>query len=287
MVLVMGVVNVTPDSFSDGGRFVGTDRAVAHGMALLAAGADILDIGGEATNPKATSVDATTEAGRILPVIERLAKAGARVSVDTTKADVARTALNAGATIINDISGGLWDPGMVEVIETTGAEYIAGHVTAPSLFEMFDAEAGATAITWESVRDDLLARLAVLSPAARARTWVDPGLGFGKGADPATNLSLIEHAGDLGQATGCPVVIGPSRKRFLRKVILGPAARHDAPSALDPTAEHAHALLELDAATVGACLAGVRSGARMLRVHNVTLLRAALALYTRISAPSR
>lgn len=272
----MGVVNVTPDSFSDGGRFVGTDRAVAHGMALLAAGADILDIGGEATNPKATSVDATTEASRILPVIERLAKAGARVSVDTTKADVARTALNAGATIINDISGGLWDPGMVEVIETTAAEYIAGHVTAPSLFEMFDAEADATTITWETVRDDLRVRLAALSPAARARTWVDPGLGFGKGADPVTNLSLIEHAGDLGRATGCPVVIGPSRKRFLRKVMQSPAARHDAPSELD-----------LDAATVGACLAGVRSGARMLRVHNVTLLRAALALYTRISAPSR
>src|SRR5882724_10478708 len=114
--LVMGIVNVTPDSFSDGGRYLDTASAVAHGLALLADGADILDVGGEATNPRATPITADEELRRVLPVIERLAAAGATVSVDTTKAAVARAAVAAGARIVNDVSGGLLDPEMAEAI---------------------------------------------------------------------------------------------------------------------------------------------------------------------------
>src|SRR5438270_10769017 len=106
----MGVVNVTPDSFSDGGRYLDTDTAVAHGLQLLRDGADILDVGGEATNPRATPISAADELARVLPVVERLVAAGARVSIDTTKAEVARAAVAAGATIVNDVSGGLFDP---------------------------------------------------------------------------------------------------------------------------------------------------------------------------------
>src|SRR5215203_2907395 len=115
-ILVMGVVNVTPDSFSDGGKYLGADAAVAHGLQLLRDGADILDVGGEATNPKAQPIDAAEECRRVLPVIERLVKAGARVSVDTTKAVVARAAVQAGAKLVNDVSGGLFDADMPHTI---------------------------------------------------------------------------------------------------------------------------------------------------------------------------
>lgn len=261
-VLLMGVVNATPDSFSDGGRYAAVEAAVAQGLQLVADGADVVDVGGEATNPQAAAVDAATELARVLPVIERLAAAGVRVSVDTTKAVVARAAVAAGATIVNDVSGGRFDPDMAAVLADTGAEYIAGHLRGRSLAEVFRGEAPAS---WREVADELVGQLAALTPATRARTWVDPGLGFGKGADPAGNLALIRHVGELARATGCPVVIGASRKRFLARTVGG------APSEL-----------ALDAASVGAALAAVRCGARMLRAHNVALLRAALAVYTRI-----
>lgn len=266
-VLVMGVVNVTPDSFSDGGRYASVEAAVAHGLALLAEGADLLDVGGEATNPRAVPVDAGTEQARVLPVIERLAAAGARVSIDTTKAGVARAALAAGATIVNDVSGGLFDPAMPEVLEASGAIYITGHLRGRSLGEVFTAEAP---LSWQQVADELCERLAALDPETRSRAWVDPGLGFGKGADPEANLGLIRHVGELARATNCPVAVGPSRKRFLARLVAG----NGPTEAVTP--------LALDAASVAACLGAVKSGARMLRVHNVALLRAALAVYTKI-----
>ncbi|MDQ3299144.1 MAG: dihydropteroate synthase, partial [Myxococcota bacterium] len=124
----MGVVNVTPDSFSDGGAFLDPARAVAHGLQLARDGADILDVGGEATNPHATAIDADEELRRVLPVIEQLAATGATVSIDTTKAVVARAAVAAGARIINDVSGGLFDPAMAAVVADLDVTYIAGHL---------------------------------------------------------------------------------------------------------------------------------------------------------------
>lgn len=265
-VLVMGVVNVTPDSFSDGGQFLDPDAAVAHGLQLLRDGADILDVGGEATNPRAIAVTADEELCRALPVVERLAAAGATVSIDTTKAIVARAAIAAGARIINDVSGGLFDPEMADAIGD--ATYIAGHLRGRSIAEVFAAEpegGAARPLDWGTVADELAARLAALPAAARERTWVDPGLGFGKGANPEANLALLRHAGDLGARLGRPVVVGASRKRFVRRAY---GVRGDD-------------LAALDAASVSASLEAIAAGANVVRVHNVALLRAAVALYTK------
>jgi dihydropteroate synthase len=269
----MGIVNVTPDSFSDGGRYADADAAVEHGLALLREGADILDVGGEATNPRATPVTADEELRRVLPVVERLAAAGATVSIDTTKALVARAAVNAGATIVNDVSGGLFDPEMAGAIGN--ATYIAGHLRGRSIAEVFSVEARAesidsgplrskAALDWRVVADELAERLVALPSAARERAWVDPGLGFGKGADPEVNLTLIRHCGDLGARLGRPVVIGASRKRFVRRAF--GVQDGDLPA--------------LDAASVTATLDAIAAGANVVRVHNVALLRAGLALYT-------
>lgn len=269
--LVMGVVNVTPDSFSDGGQFLDPSAAIEHGLALAADGADLLDVGGEATNPRAAPIDAAEELRRVLPVIEglraRLGSAGGggapvAISIDTVKAEVARAALAAGASIVNDVSGGLFDADMAAALAGTDATYIAGHLRGASIADVFGRE---EAVTTADVAAELHARLAALPPEVRARAWVDPGLGFGKGSDPEGNLALIRRAGELRLAVRRPVVVGPSRKRFLRRLVGG------APD-----------LAALDAATVAACLGAVRSGAQVLRVHNVALLRAALAVYTRL-----
>lgn len=258
----MGVVNVTPDSFSDGGRHLDPAAAVAHGLALRADGADILDVGGEATNPRARPIEAEEELRRILPVIEQLAAAGAVVSVDTTKAEVARRAVAAGARIVNDVSGGLFDPDMPRALADLDVTYIVGHLRGTSLAEVFAAEAP---VDWRQVAAELADRLAALPAAVAARAWVDPGLGFGKGSDPEGNLDLLRHAGDLGRTLGCPVVVGPSRKRFLHRVLGG------TPDAL-----------AVDVASVAACLGAVRAGAQVLRAHNVALLKAALTVYTKL-----
>ena len=263
LVQVMGVVNVTDDSFSDGGRYLDPARAIDHAMALVAEGADIIDVGGESTRPGAVRVDASVETARIVPVVKELAAQGVTVSIDTMHAAVARAALESGARIVNDVSGGRFDPGMGAAVAATDATYIAGHLRGRSLAEVFASEAPAS---WREVAAELDAALAALPGELRGRTWVDPGVGFGKGADPEGNLDLLRHAGDLGRALGCPVVVGPSRKRFL-KTLLGGA---------EPD------LLDLDAASVAACLAAARAGARVLRVHNVALLRPALTVYTKL-----
>jgi len=265
-VLALGVVNVTPDSFSDGGAFLAPAAANPHRRALRAPGAAIRDVGGEATNPRAAPVSVAEELARVLPVIEALAGDGATVSVDTTKAEVARAAVLAGATIVNDVAGGLFDPAMVPTVNdlswTRELTYIAGHLRGRTLAEVFAAE---RAPSWQEVAAELADRIAPLSPVARARCWIDPGLGFGKGADPEGNLALIRHAGDIAATVGRPIVIGASRKRFLRRLI------GDAP---DPHA--------LDVASIAAHLAAVRAGALVVRTHNVALLRAALAVYTQL-----
>ena len=258
--LVMGVVNVTPDSFSDGGAYLAPDAAVAHGLQLQRDGADILDIGGEATNPRATPVSADEELRRVIPVIERLAAAGATISIDTTKASVARAAVRAGASIINDVSGGLFDPAMAQAVAELEVTYIAGHLRGHSLAEVFAAEG---AVSWQIVAAELGERVRELP---RGRVWVDPGIGFGKGADPEGNVALLRHAGDIAATIRRPIVVGPSRKRFLRR-LLG--------------ADRPIDISVLDAASVLASIAGLRAGAHAVRVHNVALLRTAWTAYNK------
>jgi dihydropteroate synthase len=263
----MGIVNVTPDSFSDGGRYLDVDAAVAHGLALWRDGADILDVGGEATNPRAQPVAAERELERVLPVVTQLAAAGATVSIDTTKAIVARAAVAAGARIINDVSGGLFDAEMADAIGD--ATYVVGHLRGHSLAEVFRREAAGALrllpITWHAVADELAERLAALPAAARDRAWIDPGLGFGKGADPDTNLALLRHSGDLGVRLDRPVIVGASRKRFVRRAF---GVRDEDLDALD-------------VASTAASIDAIRAGANIVRVHNVGLLAAGLALYTK------
>lgn len=254
----MGVVNVTPNSFSESTRYPDPGEAIDHALRLVSDGADIVDVGGEATNPRAEPVSAAEELRRIVPVVERLVGAGLAVSIDTTKAEVARVAVAGGVRYVNDISGGLFDPHMSGSIGQ--ATYICGHLRGHTLREVFADERPAP---WTAVANELAARVRELSPDARARAWVDPGIGCGKGADPTTNLELVRHCGDLGRVVGCPVVVGVSRKRFLR-VLLG---RPDASE------------LELDQASVRVSLEAVQAGARMVRIHNVALLRTALRAY--------
>lgn len=268
--LIMGVVNVTPDSFSDGGMYLDPAAAVAHGLELADAGADILDLGGEATNPRAKPVSADDELRRVLPVIERLAaelatRSGSRwtrprISIDTTKAEVARRAVAAGATIVNDVSAGLFDPEMAALVaELADREvtYIAGHLRGRSLAEVFASEGS---VSWQTVSEELAARLAALSPKL---AWVDPGIGVGKGADPEGNVALVRHAGDIASTIRRPIVVGASRKRFLRRLL----------GVENTTTE------VLDAASALASLAALRAGAQVVRVHNVALLRTALSAY--------
>jgi dihydropteroate synthase len=287
-VLIMGVVNVTPDSFSDGGEFASAEAAIAHGRKLVEQGADIVDVGGEATNPRVEPIGAEVELARVLPVVEALAAAGAVVSIDTTKAAVARAAVAAGATIINDISAGQFDPEMGRTVAELSAErvaagqsaltYIAGHLRGKSLSEVFAQEGS---VGWRRVAAELADRLAQLPESVRENSWVDPGIGFGKGADPDGNLELLRHAGDIGKEVGRPVVVGPSRKRFLRKVLAEVRPKTTAGEPLSEAGPEADPLM-LDVASVAACLGAVRSGAFVVRAHNVALLRAALAVYTKI-----
>jgi len=218
---VMGIVNVTPDSFSDGGRFATTETAVAHGLALLAEGADLLDIGGESTRPGATRPLVSEELDRVVPVIRELAAAGAVISVDTMRADVAEAALAAGATLVNDVSGGLADPRMLPAVAAAGAPYAAMHWRAHSDhmsdFAAYDGPGGVVA----AVRDELARRVeAVLAAGVPAeRLVLDPGLGFAKHG--GHNWQLLAHL-DVITALGHRLLVGASRKSFLGTVLAGP-----------------------------------------------------------------
>lgn len=209
--VVMGVLNVTPDSFSDGGRYLGLDDALAHAHAMAARGADIIDVGGESTRPGAERVDPHVEAQRVVPVIKALAADGLVLSVDTTRAEVAAAAVDAGARIINDVSGGLADPGMARVAAETGAPWVLMHWRGHST--RMDALADYDDIVGE-VRDELLRQVEVaLSAGVAAEAIVlDPGLGFAKRADH--NWALLNRL-DALLSLGFPVLVGASRKRFL------------------------------------------------------------------------
>jgi dihydropteroate synthase len=261
-VTIVAALNVTPDSFSDGGRFVDArgrvdvEEAVAAGRALAAAGAHVLDVGGESTRPGSAPVPAGLEIARVRPVLEGLAKAtGLPLSVDTRKAEVAEAALEAGASIVNDVSG-LRDPRLAEVVAAHGAGLVLGHLR------------GEPATMQERVHfDDVLAEVAdeLAAAVARARAAgvpaarlaVDPGLGFGKRL--RDNLALLARVGELRARLGLPVLVGPSRKSFLGELTGDPPGRRLA-------------------ATLAACAVGVFAGADAVRVHDVEDARRAVAV---------
>lgn len=261
---VMGVLNATPDSFSDGGRYMGVDAAVAHGLQLDADGADLIDIGGESTRPGAAAVSVDEEVGRVVPILERLAgRTRAVLSVDTSKAAVARAALAAGAEVVNDISGGRFDPALVAVAAEGGAAFVCGHVRGSSIGAVHAGEEGPP--SFDQVADELAERLASLPAALRRRTVCDPGLGFGKRS--AQNLELSRRAGELAARLSCPVMVGPSRKRFLGELTGRPVG-------------------DRDAATIGAALAAVAAGAHVIRVHDVAGVSAALRVFRAVRGES-
>jgi dihydropteroate synthase len=218
-VQVVGVLNVTDDSFSDGGRYLDADSAVAHGLAMVAEGAGIVDVGGESTRPGATRVDPRVEASRVVPVVKDLAAQGITVSIDTMHADVARAALQSGAQIVNDVSGGRADPAMAPLLAEAGVPWVLMHWRSVSSDEPHQAPFYRDVVA--EVRAELLASVdeAVAAGVDPAKLVIDPGLGFAKtGQD---NWALLQALPDL-VATGVPVLLGASRKRFLGTLLAGP-----------------------------------------------------------------
>ncbi len=270
--LLMGVVNVTPDSFSDGGLWLEPGAAIAHGRALLAEGADVLDIGGESTRPGATRPLVEEELGRVVPVITALAAEGATVSVDTMRAEVAEAAVGAGATIVNDVSGGLGDPRMLPTVAATGATYVAMHWRAHADrmrdFAVYDGPGGVVA----AVREELATRVDAMLAAGIApeRIVLDPGLGFAKRAEH--NWQLIRGLAPL-QELGFPLLVGVSRKSFLGTLL----ATHGSPR---PVGEREHANTAL---TVLLAQQGVWG----LRVHDVRAAKDALRVLERLDQEDR
>ncbi|HEY5334468.1 MAG TPA: dihydropteroate synthase [Mycobacteriales bacterium] len=247
---IMGVLNVTPDSFSDGGAFLAPDAAVAHGVDMIAAGADIVDVGGESTRPGAQRVDADEERRRVLPVVRALAQL-APVSIDTQHATVAEACLDAGAVLVNDVSGGRADPAMLPLLAATGAPVVLMHSRGDS------ADMKATAHYEDvviEVRDELARRLeAALSAGVEADAVVlDPGIGFHKIG--AQNWQVLAGL-DVLQGLGRPLLVGTSRKTFLG-TLLGSG---DGPRPVDDRA----------AASLAAATLSARAGAWGVRVHDV------------------
>ena len=218
-VQVMGVVNVTDDSFSDGGRFVDRDRAVEHGLALAADGATIIDVGGESTRPGATRVDPHVETQRIVPVVKELAAEGLTVSIDTMRAEVACAAIEHGARMVNDVSGGRADPRMVDVVADAGVPWVLMHWRSVNAARRHDVPQYADVVA--EVKAVLLAIVvaAVAGGVAAPRLIFDPGLGFAKTGQH--NWALLRALPEL-VATGVPVLVGASRKRFLGTLLAAP-----------------------------------------------------------------
>jgi dihydropteroate synthase len=248
----MGVLNVTPDSFSDGGRYLDLDDALAHGHSMWDAGADLIDVGGESTRPGAARVDPDTEIGRVLPVIRGLAAAGAVVSVDTTRARVAEAALEAGAQVVNDVSGGLADPDMARVVAAAGVPWILMHWRGHS--DHMDSLATYDDVVTD-VCDELSARVdeALAAGVDASALVLDPGLGFAKRAPH--DWALLRRL-DVLIALGFPVLVGASRKRFLGRLLAG---KDDEPRPPDGREDATAAVSALVAA----------AGAWGVRVHDV------------------
>lgn len=251
-LVVIGVLNVTPDSFSDGGRFTSLDEAVAHGCRLADDGADLVDVGGESTRPGADRVDAAEEERRVIPVIEALVANGIRVSIDTYRAVVAERALAAGASVVNDVSGGLGDPDMAAVVRAAGCPWILMHWRGHSR-RMQDLAHYVDVV--DDVRRELAERVEAANQAGISsdRIVIDPGLGFAKTAEH--NWALLAHL-DVLVGFGLPVLIGASRKSFLGRVLADPAGTPR------PVGER-------EAATVALTAYAATQGAWGVRVHNV------------------
>jgi dihydropteroate synthase len=253
--LLMGVVNVTPDSFSDGGLFFDADAAVEHGERLAAEGAHLLDVGGESTRPGSEGVPEEEELGRVLPVVERLAAAGHAVSIDTAKPGVARSALAAGAELVNDVTA-FRDPEMAGVVAQAGARCCLMHMLGEPRTMQQDPR-------YEDVVDDVKGfleerlRFAVSEGVAEERVWLDPGIGFGKTV--AHNLELLRRLDEI-VAIGRPVVVGTSRKSFLGKLTGGRAEDERLPG------------------TIATSVLALERGAAVFRVHDVAQVRDALAV---------
>lgn len=254
-VLLMGIVNVTPDSFSDGGRFLGTDAAVQHALELIREGADMIDVGGESTRPKATPVNEAEELQRVLPVIEKLAgQVTVPISIDTMKPSVARAALRAGASIVNDVAANREDDAMWRVVTEAGAGYVAMHMqgtpqtmqSAPAYQDVV-SEVGA-------FFEDRLARLEQ-SGVSREQVVLDVGLGFGKTVEH--NLQLLAHL-DSFRKWNRPLLLGASRKSFIAQF-----------------ADEADATERLPGSLACACW-GALHGANIMRVHDLAATRQAL-----------
>jgi dihydropteroate synthase len=262
----MGVVNVTPDSFSDGGSFLDADAAIAHARRLVDEGADILDVGGESTRPGAQPVSGEEELRRVLPVLEGIAAAelGAQVSIDTSKASVARAAIDAGAQIVNDVSALRADAEMVDVIAHSGVECCLMHMLGEPRTMQQDPR-------YVDVVDDVRAFLeerlsfAVRAGVSEQRIMLDPGIGFGKTLEH--NLELLKRLAELG-TLGRPLVVGTSRKSFLGRIVAAAAGEQDAGT----TAERRLP------GTIATNVLAYERGASVFRVHDVAPLRAALAV---------
>jgi dihydropteroate synthase len=255
----MGVVNVTPDSFSDGGLYLDPEAAIAHGRELAAAGAEILDVGGESTRPGAEVVSEEEELRRVVPVIRGLRDLDCDVSVDTSKARVAEAALDAGAAIVNDVTALRGDPEMAALCGDRGAAVVLMHMRGEPR-TMQDDPCYSDVVA--EVKVFLAERLefAVAAGIAEERIWLDPGIGFGKTA--AHNLELLRRLGELREL-GRPLVIGPSRKSFIGKVD-GSAAG------------------ERLGGTIASSVLAAAEGADVLRVHDVAEMRQALTVATAI-----
>ncbi len=256
---LMGVVNVTPDSFSDGGLYLDPARAITHGRELDAAGAAILDVGGESTRPGAEEVALEEELRRVVPVVEGLREVEAQISVDTSKAAVAAAALDAGAEIVNDVTALRGDPEMAALCADRGATAVLMHMLGTPRTMQRDP-------VYEDVVDDVKAFLserveaAVAAGVAEERIWLDPGIGFGKTADH--NLELLRRLGELREL-GRPLVIGTSRKSFIGRVDGSDAG-------------------ERLGGTIASSVLAAAEGADVLRVHDVAEVGQAMAVATAI-----
>ncbi|MDX6255177.1 MAG: dihydropteroate synthase [Frankiales bacterium] len=247
---VFAIINVTPDSFSDGGQHADAAAAVRHGLAMLSAGADVLDVGGESTRPGAVRVSEQTEIGRVLPVVEALAAAGAIVSVDTMRSGVARAALEAGARIVNDVSGGLADPELPKLVAEAGVPYVLMHWRGHS--ETMQEHA-----VYRDVVAEVLAELeqrveaVVAAGVSLDQIVLDPGIGFAKTAEH--NWTLLAQLPALLEL-GRPVMVGASRKAFLGRLV---ATDPDVPRPVD----------EREDATTAVTALAAHAGAWAVRVH--------------------
>jgi dihydropteroate synthase len=255
--LIMGVVNVTPDSFSDGGLFLDADAAVEHGQRLVGEGADILDVGGESTRPGADPVAEDEERRRVVPVIERLARnGGARISIDTTKLGVARAALEAGATLVNDVSAFRFDPGMAALVAESGAGCCLMHMLGEPRTMQRDPRYDDVVSEVKAFLEERLA-FALSEGIEEERVWLDPGIGFGKTVEH--NLELLRRLDEI-VAIGRPVVVGTSRKSFLGKLVGGRGEGERLPG------------------TIATNVLALERGASVFRVHDVAQNVDALAV---------